>query len=88
MRYFGGNFPAGRNPVAQAKTTAQKKNAYKIRTAVDRAIFTEFQIARESNDWRGTVISSFDIPLISALANIATRAVMQTPRLNVVLKKG
>ena len=36
---------------------------------------------------KGTVVGSFDMPLLSALANIATRAIMEDSRLNVVLRK-
>lgn len=73
--------------MSKAETTAQKKNAYNIRIAVDRAIFKEFVVAQGSNVWRGTVVSRFDTPLMSALAMIATKAIMKNPRLDVVLKK-
>jgi len=33
-------------------------------------------------------IARYDRPLLSAIANIATTAVMNDPRLNVVLRKG
>lgn len=70
------------------RTTADKVNAYKIRVQIDQAIFKKFIISQGDEVLRHTVVGSFDRPLLSALANIATSAIMNEPRLNVVLKKG
>jgi len=72
----------------QEKTTAQKKNAYKIRIRIDQMIFRELLTEQGGEVLKGTVVGSFDRPLLSALANIATTAIMKDPRLNVVLRKG
>lgn len=74
--------------MAQEKTTAQKKNAYKIRIEIDQMIFRELLIEQGGEVLKGTVVGSFDRPLLSALAHIATTAIMKDPRLNVVLRKG
>ncbi len=73
--------------VAEKKTTAQKRNAYNIRGFVSQAIFREFIIAQGDEVLKGTLVGQFDRPLLSALSNIATRAIMKEPRLNVVLRK-
>ncbi len=70
-----------------AKTTATKKNAYRIRTEVSNAIFKEFLECQTGDVMRGTVFACFNRPLLSSIANLATRAVMQDPELNIVLKK-
>jgi len=70
------------------KTTAQKKNAYRIRVRIDQIIFREFLIQQDGEVLTGTAVGSFDRPLLSALSNIATTAIMKDPRLNVVLRKG
>lgn len=74
--------------MAQEKTTAQKKNAYRIRIRIDQIIFRELLIEQGGEVLKGTVVGSFDRPLLSALAHIATTAIMKDPRLNVVLRKG
>jgi len=70
------------------KTTAQKKNAYRIRVRIDQAIFRELITEQCGERLRGTAIGNFNRPLLSALSNIATTAIMKDPRLNVVLRKG
>ena len=74
--------------MSSEKTTAQKKNAYKIRIRISQAIFKELIIEQGGDVLKGTVLGRFDRPLLSAVANIATTAVMKDPRLNVVLRKG
>ena len=69
------------------QTTAQKRNAYRIRSRVSQKIFKEFIVAQGDEVLKGTVVGNFDMPLLSALANIATRAIMEDSRLNVVLRK-
>jgi len=73
--------------MASEKTTAQKKNAYKIRIRISQVVFRELIIEQGGEVLKGTVVGSFDRPLLSALANIATSAIMKDPRLNVVLRK-
>ena len=73
--------------MTQEKTTAQKKNAYKIRIEISQAIFKELIIQQGGEVLKESVIARYDRPLLSAIANIATTAIMQDPRLNVVLKK-
>jgi len=70
------------------KTTAQKKNAYRIRVRIDQMIFRELIIEQGGEVLKGTVVGSFDRPLLSALSNIATTAIMKDPGLNVILRKG
>ncbi len=69
------------------KTTAQKRNAYRIRATVSESIFGGFRVAQGDEVLKGTAVGRFDMPLLSTLANIATRAIMNEPRLDVVLKK-
>ena len=73
--------------MSKAKTTAQKKNAYNIRGEVSQAIFREFIVAQGDEVFKHTAVGKFNRPLLSALAGIATRAIMKDPCLNVVLKK-
>jgi len=73
--------------MSSEKTTAQKKNAYRIRIRISQAIFKHLIIEQGGEILKGTVLGRFNRPLLSAIANIATTAVMQDPRLNVVLKK-
>ena len=73
--------------MTQEKTTAEKKNAYKIRVRIDQMIFRAFLTEQGGDVLKGTIVNDFDRPLLSALAHIATTAVMQDPRLNVVLRK-
>ena len=70
-----------------AKTTATKRNAYRIRTEVSAAIFKEFRERQCCGVMRGTIFANFNMPLLSSIANLATRAVMQDPKLDIVLKK-
>jgi len=69
------------------KTTAQKRNAYRIRVRMDQMIFRELLIEQGGEILKGTKVGDFDRPMLSALAHIATTAVMRDPRLNVVLRK-
>ncbi len=50
-------------------------------------IFREFLTEQCGERLRGTAIGNFNRPLLSALAHIATTAIMKDPRLNVVLRK-
>jgi len=50
-------------------------------------IFRELLIEQGGEVLKGTVVGSFDRPLLSALAHIATTAIMKDPHLNVVLRK-
>jgi len=73
--------------MTQEKTTAQKKNAYKVRIEISQAIFKELIIQQGGEVLKESVIARYDRPLLSAIANIATTAIMKDPRLNVVLRK-
>ena len=50
-------------------------------------IFRELITEQGGEVLKGTVVGSFDRPLLSALSHIATTAIMKDPRLDVVLKK-
>jgi len=69
------------------KTTAQKRNAYKIRIEISQAIFKQLLFEQGGEVLKESVIARYDRPLLSAISNIATTAIMQDPRLNVVLRK-
>lgn len=71
----------------KAMATKDKKNAYKIRSKISEAIFLELRVSQGDEILRHTAVGRFDMPLLSCLANIATRAIMKEPRLDVVLKK-
>jgi len=73
--------------MTQEKTTAQKKNAYKIRIRISQVVFRELIVEQGGELLKGTVVGRFDRPLLSALASIATSAIMKDPHLNVVLRK-
>jgi len=73
--------------MTQEKTTAGKRNAYKIRVRIDQMIFRAFLTEQGGDVLKGTVVNEFDRPLLSALAHIATTAIMKDSRLNVVLRK-
>lgn len=73
--------------MTQEKRTADKSNAYKIRIVIDRAIFKQLLLKQGGEILKDTAVGKFDTPLLSCLANIATSAVMNDPRLNVVLRK-
>jgi len=68
-------------------TTAQKKNAYPIRRQISQAIFREYIVAQGDEIMKNTAVSRFDRPMLSCLSDIAARAIMNEPRLNVVLRK-
>ena len=74
--------------MTQGKTTAQKRNAYDIRFRISQAIFKEFIVSQGGDILKSTAVGGFDMPLLSCLANIAAKAIMSEPRLNVVLRKG
>ena len=69
------------------RTTADKANAYKIRVAIDQAIFKQLIVKQGGEVLKNTAVGCFDRPLLSCLANIATSAIMNEPQLDVVLKK-
>lgn len=73
--------------MTQEKRTADKANAYKIRIVIDRAIFKQLLVKQGGEMLKNTIIAKFDTPMLSCLANIATSAIMNEPRLNVVLRK-
>ena len=75
-------------PMAKEKITANKSNAYKIRIVIDQAIFKQFVGKQGGEVLKNTVAGQFDMPLLSCLSNIAASAIMNEPRLNVVLRKG
>ena len=74
--------------LSEERTTLQKRNAYRIRTQISHTIFRELIIEQGGEILKGTIVGRFDRPLLSCLANIATKAIMKDPRLNVVLRKG
>jgi len=73
--------------MSSEKTTAQKANAYKIRIRISQAIFRELITKQGDEVLRDTAVGRFDRPMLSCLSNIATSAIMNEPRLNVVLRK-
>lgn len=73
--------------MANEKTTADKKNAYRIRTTISQAIFRELLIQQGNDVLKYTAVGRFDRPLLSCIANITTSAIMKESRLNVVLRK-
>ena len=70
------------------RTTRQKRNASKIRIEISQAIFKQLLFEQGGEVLKESVIARYDRPLLSAIANIATTAIMQDPRLDVVLRKG
>ena len=73
--------------MAQEKTTADKSNAYKIRIVASQAIFKRLLLKQGDALLKDTPVGCFDQALLSCLAGIATTAIMNEPRLNVVLRK-
>jgi len=69
-------------------STAEKANSYKIQYRIDQAIFKELIEQQAGEVFKHTLVARFDRPMLSTIANVATRAIMKDPRLNVVLKKG
>jgi len=69
------------------RTTAQKRNAYRIRERVSQAVFRQLIVSQGNEILKGTVVGRFDRPLLSCLASIATKAIMNEPGVDVVLKK-
>ena len=73
--------------MTQEKTTADKSKAYKIRVVIDQAMFKQLIVKQGNEILKDTAVGRFDRPLLSCLSNIATSAIMNEPRLNVVLRK-
>lgn len=73
--------------MSSEKRTADKSNAYKIRIVVSQAIFKQLLVKQGDAILKDTAVGSFDNPMLSCLSNIATSAIMNEPRLNVVLRK-
>lgn len=73
--------------MSNEKTTADKSNAYKIRIVIDQAIFKQLIVKQGDEILKNTAVGRFDHPLLSCLSNIATSAIMNEPRLNVLLRK-
>jgi len=73
--------------MSHEKITADKSNAYKIRIVVSQAIFKQLLVKQGDAILKDTAVGRFDAPLLSCLSNIATSAIMNEPRLNVVLRK-
>jgi len=73
--------------MSKGKTTATKKNAYRIRMEMSQAIFKIFLEEQCGEIMRGTVFACFNRPLLNSIANLATSAVMRDPHLDVILKK-
>ena len=74
--------------MSSEKTTAQKKNAYKIHIRISQAIFKELIKQQDGEELKHTAMACVGRPMLSTLSNIATSAIMKEPRLNVVLRKG
>lgn len=68
-------------------STKDKRNAYRIRSRVDQAIFRELIEQQAGDLFKGTLVARFDRPMLSTIAGVAAKAVMRDERLNVVLKK-
>jgi len=64
--------------------TADKKNAHKIQSELNQAVFKEFLFARNGY---GIVLSDLDRPQLDYIAKVAARAVMKDPKIDVVLKR-
>jgi len=79
---------SGKLIMTKEQTTADKSNAYKIRIVISQVIFKQLIVKQGDEILKDTAVGRFDNPLLSALANIATSAIMNEPRLNVVLRKG
>lgn len=73
--------------MTQEKRTADKSNAYKIRIVISQAVFKQLIVKQGDAILKDTAVGRFDKPLLSCLSNIATSAIMNEPRLNVVLRK-
>ncbi len=69
-------------------STADKRNAYRIRTEISQVIFNEFLRQQRNGVFKDSTFGLFGQPMLSNVANIATRAIMNDSHLNVVLKKG
>lgn len=69
------------------RATAQKRNAYKIRTVVSQSIFKQLIVAQCGEELKNTQVGRFDKPMLSCLAGIATKGVMESLGIDVVLKK-
>ena len=69
------------------QSTANKANAYKIRSEITQAIFKQLLVKQGSVILKDTLVGRFDAPLLSCIADIATSAIMNEQKLNIVLKK-
>ena len=54
---------------------------------IDQAIFKQLIVKQGDTILKDTPVGRFDRPMLSCLANIATSAIMNEPRLDVVLRK-
>jgi len=70
------------------KTSADKMNAYKIYCELNQVIFKHFIEHQGDDVFKYSGFSRFDRTSLSSIAISAARAIMNDPRLNVVLKKG
>ena len=73
--------------MSRERTTAQKRNAYRIRERVSQAVFRQLIVSQGDEILKGTVVGRFERPLLSCLSGIATKAIMNEPGIDVVLKK-
>ena len=74
--------------MSEKSTTAEKANAYKIYSELNKAIFRDFIEHQGDDVFKYSGFNRFDRPSLSSIAIIAAKAIMNNPRLNVVLKKG
>jgi len=73
--------------MSKAKVTADKTNAYKIRIVISQAIFKQLLVKQGDAILKDTPVGRFDPPLLSTISFIATSAIMNDPKLDVVLRK-
>ena len=73
--------------MTQEKRTADKSNAYKIRIVISQAIFKQLLVKQGDAILKDTPVGRFDNPMLSTISFIATSAIMNDPKLNVILKK-
>jgi len=74
--------------MTQAKITADKTNAYKIRIVISQAVYKQLLVKQGDEILKNTPVGRFDCSLLSTISFIATSAIMNDPKLNVVLRKG
>jgi len=73
--------------MSKAKVTADKVNAYKIRIVISQAVFKQLLVKQGDAILKDTPVGRFDKPMLSCLSFIATSAIMNEPKLDVVLRK-